>query len=141
MKILLTKTPLGFIPAFDSDYEEAKKIGNGNTVEATIQKKRNILYHRKYFALLKCILHNLPEKFNDSIKTTEDLLIAIKFAIGHTKKVFGLQGEINEIPLSINFETMDDYKFQDMYNNTLNVLCKFMDSPSEDVEKQLMEFY
>jgi len=141
LKILLTKTPLGFIPAFDSDYEQAKKIGNGNTIEATITKKRNILFHRKYFALLKCIFHNLPEKYSDKIKNIDDLLIAIKFAIGHTKKVFGLHGEINEIPLSIDFEHMDDYKFEDIYNDTLNILCKFLGCLTEKAEKQLMEFY
>ena len=141
VKILLTKTPLGFIPAFDSDYEQAKKIGNGNTVEVTITKKRNIVYHRKYFALLKCIFHNLPEKYDESIRNIDDLLIAIKFATGHTKKVFGLHGEINEIPLSINFEAMDNYDFQDIYNDTLNILCEFLGCLTEEAEKQLMEFY
>ena len=141
MRILLIKTPLGFIPAFDSDYVEAKKIGNGNTVEAMITKKRNILFHRKYFALLKCIFHNLPEKYSDSIKNVDDLLIAVKFATGHTRKVFGLQGEVNEIPLSISFDKMDDYEFQDIYNNTLNILCEFLGCLTEEAEKQIMEFY
>ena len=141
MKILLTKTPLGFIPAFDSDYVEAKKIGNGNTVEATITKKRNISYHRKYFALLKCILHNLPESYDESIKNTDDLLLAVKFAIGHTRKVFRLDGEINEIPLSISFDKMDDYEFQDIYNDTLNILCEFLGCLTAEAEKQILEFY
>jgi len=141
MKILLTKTPLGFIPAFDSDYEEAKKIGNGNTIEATIKKKRNILFHRKYFALLKCIFHNLPEKYNDSIRNIDDLLVAVKFATGHIRKVFGLNGEVNEIPLSISFDKMDDYEFQDIYNDTLNILCEFLGCLSAEAEKQIMDFY
>jgi len=141
MKILLTKTPLGFIPAFDSDYEQAKKIGNGNTIEATITKKRNIIYHRKYFALLKCIFHNLPEKYNEKIRNIEDLRKAVMFAIGHTEKVFDLHGEINEIPLSISFEALDNYDFQDIFNNTLNILCEFLGCFTEEAEKQLMKFY
>lgn len=141
MRILLIKTPLGFIPAFDSDYEQAKKIGNGNTVEVTITKKRNILFHRKYFALLKCIFHNLPEKYNEKIRNVEDLRKAVMFAIGHTEKVFDLQGEVNEIPLSISFEALDNYDFQDIYNDTLNILCEFLGCLTEEAEKQLMEFY
>lgn len=101
MHITLTKTQLGFIPTFPSDYENFQKIKNNETVEVILRKPRNLLFHRKYFALLRLIFANLPERFRGKIKNEDDLLIAIKFAIGHTEKVFGLHGEINEIPRGV----------------------------------------
>ena len=52
MKILVVKTLSGIKPAYDSDKEAFNKMPFNEVFEIEYKKKRNVKFHRKFFALL-----------------------------------------------------------------------------------------
>jgi len=58
MKILVKKTQTGLRPMYDSDFEKYSKIEVGEEFEIEYTKKRNIKFHRKFFALIKLAFEN-----------------------------------------------------------------------------------
>ena len=141
MIIYLTKTQHGFIPVYDSDRELADKIKLGEIRKYEVKKARNYKFHKKYFALLKCVFLNLPEHYNQKIKSIDELLLAVKFAIDHVDRIYKIDGSSTLIPKSIAFDKMDEFEFSTIYNKTLNVLCEILDVVPDEIEQELLNFY
>ena len=136
MKLYLVKNENGqFIPAFNSDYESAKKIKAGETVEATIVRPRNIKFHRKFFALLNMGFSN-QEKYD----CFEDYRAVFIMKTGNYKVIETDKGVVY-LPKSISFAAMDEIEFSELYSKMIDVLIKELKMDQEAIEKELTGFF
>ena len=136
MEIFLTKTPDGLKPFSDNDYDLLKKIKIGEVVRAEITKPRNLLFHKKFMALVRLVFDN-----QDRYDNIEDLLVELKLKAGHYQEHITTKGKIVYVPKSISFSAMDEYAFGEFYTNALNILGKIINVDSEKLREQVENFY
>lgn len=80
MSRFLVSKHLGSLRPCDEAGEEAlRKIGQGEIVEVEVRQKRNIRFHRLYWALITIVWQNMD---GERYLTTDDLHAAIKIAAG-----------------------------------------------------------
>ncbi len=142
MKINLIKTNGGFIPADNQAREFLDKQKAGAYLVANITKPRNAKFHRKYFALLNVGFDlwtpepidnerwGAPEKDFDTFRG--ECISRAGFYI----PVFSTKGELRLKAQSISFANMDEIKFSNLYDKTLNVMLKL--APNH-VTKELID--
>lgn len=119
MKIYLIKRSDGvFIPAYDSDHENSKKIHAGEMVSCEITRPRNIEFHKKFFALLNMGFDN--QEFYDNFEDFRAVMI-LKAGFYHTIKT---DKGIVYMPKSISFAKMDELEFEELYDKMIDVLIK-----------------
>lgn len=106
------KTLSGFIPVSAAAREFHAKSKVGQTVELKGRRPRNPQHHRKLFALLGIVADN-----NEQFSGPEDVLVAIKAALGHGRWL-KLEGATREVfmPDSIAFDAMDQTAFEEFYD-------------------------
>ena len=123
MKLTLVKNSNNtFSIAYNSDYEKSKKLKTGIEFECEVKKKRNYKFHKKYFALINLVFNN-QEKYTNINHLRNDLTKVSGF---YTIRK-DLQGnEVLEVD-SINFSSMDELKFNDLYNKTLDSIVKYFE--------------
>lgn len=123
MEVFLKKKDGGFVVEYGNDHDEVKKIPEGTEVKAIITRPRNIGHHRKFFALLRLVVNNLPEEL-DIYNNTTLLLDEIKFQLGHFELRQNIDGNPYYIVKSINFGSMDQTEFNEFYSKTIDVILK-----------------
>lgn len=120
MKLYLTKQGNGsFMPSYGSDHEAAKKIKTGNTVECEIKQSRNILFHRKFFALINLCFEN-----QELFKHFEELRKALIIDAGYYKEFRSLDGTKLKEAESISFAKMDELEFGELYSKVVDSIVK-----------------
>lgn len=92
-------------------------IPQGEIVRVTIRRPRNLMHHRKFFALIKAIF---PHQAH--YPTEETLLAAIKVALGYGESVKLHDGRTIIIPSSISFAKMDQGAFDSFYDRALHLI-------------------
>lgn len=121
-------TSKGLVPMDETDREIAKQLRLGQDVKVHISMPRNIKFHRKFFALLKLTLDNLPDKIQNTlhIYSIEAMLVAVKIDLDYydTVKVCGR----NVVKLrSISFAKMDEIQFERFYDLTVtDILSNYL---------------
>ena len=143
MKALLTKTQAGnYIPATSKDYEILSSVKVGEFLTCSVDDSRNILHHRKYFALLNLTVHHLPEKLSKRICNTDLLLIELKLRLGHYQLYVSRKGERMYIPKSINFQKMGQKKFEEFYSRSVDlILSEYLIGWSDElIENEILNF-
>ncbi|WP_417086083.1 DUF1367 family protein [Lancefieldella rimae] len=110
-------TPAGLVPLDDMDWEQKKQLRLGSDVRVHITMPRNLRFHKKFMALLRLTLDNLPEDIQQSmhIYSIEAMLAAVKIDLGYydTVQVSGR----NVVKLrSISFAKMDETAFERFYD-------------------------
>jgi hypothetical protein len=125
MKLYLKVTSSGLIPIYDSDFEEKKKLKIGSTVLADVKQPRNYEHHKKFFALMRLVMDNMPEELTSRYPTTDNLLTEIKFQTGHYDTHYTLSGRETYVPRSISFESMTQDEFNEFYDKTIDVVIKW----------------
>ena len=123
MKILLQNTATGLKPLYDADYDEKKKLHIGGVYEATIRVKRNLHFHRKFFALLNCAWEYLSEKQQKELGGVEQFRKYLEVKAGYYQ--LWHSPDLNlmlRIPTSIAFDKMDDAEFANLYDRVKDVL-------------------
>lgn len=110
-------TPAGIVPLDDMDWEQKKQLRLGSDVRVHITMPRNLRFHKKFMALLRLTLDNLPEDIQQSmhIYSIEAMLAAVKIDLGYydTVQVSGR----NVVKLrSISFAKMDETAFERFYD-------------------------
>ena len=149
MKLFLIKSKTGTLaPVHDDDREKLKKWPAGEMLQCSVTVPRNVGFHRKYFAMLQLVFDNLPEtkwKVGNNkveIRTVDELLWHVKFQAGHYEQKMTLGGKIVYEPKSISFAAMDDESFQEFYQRSLDVICKYFlplsEKEREEFEKHLI---
>ena len=120
-EIYLVKMANGcFAPASVDDADIAKKFKAGEVYPAKIWKKRNVLFHRKFFALMNYVLEN-QEKYEN----LEDLITEVKLRAGWYVEHVTLKGKMVYIPKSISFENMDDTDFEKLFSKAIDIVIKW----------------
>lgn len=137
MKITLIKQLNNtFKIAYNSDYETAKKIALNEPIEFEFTKKRNVKFHRKFFALLNLVFEN-QEQYNNIEHLRKDLTISA----GYYDLRHNFQGvEIVE-PKSISFAKMDELEFIEFYNRIIDVVVKWLGIGKEEIIDNIEQYF
>jgi len=122
------------VPEFSSDYEALSKIKNNTTYKIKIVKPRNVKFHRKYFALLNCYFDN-----QHTFLEMEDLREWVQMTAGFLKVVTTPTGTIYKAK-SINFASMDEIAFSELYNKSMDVILKQLGCEQSELEEQILNF-
>lgn len=142
MKIYLKVLSSGLVPMYDSDYDEKKKLKIGSTVLADIKQPRNYEHHKKFFALLRLVVDNMPDSLQEKYPNTDVLLTEIKYQLGYFSTHITLSGRETYIPKSISFESMSQDEFNEFYNKAIDVVLKwFMPSNNRAELLEAIENY
>ena len=136
MKFLVKKQFGKLIPVYNSDAEKLKdaRLKEGLTYEVEIKRKRNIDFHRKYFALINLCFDN-----QDYFTEFEDLREYLICKAGFYTKIKTPDGEMIK-PMSISFAKMDDIEFNNLYKRTIDAICKFIDVEEKDIMNEIVNF-
>ena len=139
---MVRNTTGAFTPAFDSDYEKAKKIPIGDIVKHVVTRIRNPRFHRKYFAMINCFHHCLNESQMEVYPQVENLREAILIMTGHFEITILPDGTQHKKAKSISFASMDNIEFEKVYSDTLDVGLKWFAKgiSQEDFEAELAGF-
>jgi hypothetical protein len=137
MKLLLVKQlDNSFKCAFDSDLDNLKKIKPNVTVQCTITRPRNVMFHRKYFALLNLVYQN-QEKYNNIEHLRKDLTIASGF---YTQRE-NFKGEIITEANSISFASMSNDDFSNYYSKCLDSIIKYFNFDKQDIIDNVEQYF
>lgn len=145
MRIKVVNTDMGLRPLFDEDYEKKKALKKGEIYEVTIRVKRNIRFHRKFFALINCSWEYLPERQQEGFRGNVELWRKYVISLaGFCEPFYSPKlREWVEVPRSISFDKMEEYEFNELYNKAKEVIFKIIGKfvSEENFEKELINFY
>ena len=110
MRFLVVKNLGALRPVDEAGEAVFRHIAQGEVVTVELKRERNIMHHRKLFAMLQLVLDN-----QEHYKSIEDLLDVAKLRTGHVRTVQTRDGEVR-IPRSISFAALDQDGFNDFYN-------------------------
>ena len=106
-----------FVPADIAAQEMLEKIPEGKAVLLDHRRPRSPENHRHFFAILRVALQHL-----DGYQNEDALLDAVKLAVGHVRYVRRTNGEVIDLPATINFGAMPEDEFKRFKNRALYVL-------------------
>lgn len=129
MDIFCKVTPCGLVPLHDSDLDLKKRLRVGSVVRCKVSNPRNYEHHKKFFALVRLTFDNLPlplvEKWD--IRNEYDMLRRFKRDLGYFTNTINEYGEHEIEYLSISFAAMEQYEFEQFYNQCIDlVLFKYI---------------
>ena len=112
-----------------------------DVLESLSWKDRDIVKHKKYFALMNCTLYHLSE--NTLLSDLETLRKTIQICIGNCDIAFDMQGNKQLQARSISFKGMDQVEFDELYTKSLNYVSKVILShiSYEDFKNDILNFY
>lgn len=128
-EILLQKVSAGALVPIDDDglrYLKRIKVGDGVRIE--VKAARNIMRHRRFFALLNLAFDAWePEEVVDGTiapqKNFESFREDILILAGHCDATYGIDGSVQFRARSISFANLpDDLEFEGVYRRVLNVV-------------------
>ena len=134
MKFFVQNTTVGLLPLYPADLDEKRKLKIGETYEVTIRRPRNVLFHRKFFALIEVGHDNTHlEMPRDSYRKWATMKAGFYNAYDTPK------GTYFE-PQSIAFHNMDEDEFTEVYNRVLDVIIEDIGATGEDINEQVLSF-
>jgi hypothetical protein len=138
MEILVVRTINNLLkPAFDEDLESFKKLPKEGYFEIKYTKRRNIRFHRKFFALIKKAFENQSD-----YRLMEDLRRDLTITSGHYEEVINkITGEVYKIAKSISFSNMDESEFNQIYNDVKEVVIKWLGIDNESLNDELEQYF
>lgn len=143
MKLHVINTTRGLlVPETDEDYEKKGTLKIGETYSVEVRLVRNPEFHRKYFAMLNCAWSCLPEKVQDGFKSRENFRKYVQIAAGFSEPFFHPTAGFIDMPKSINFESMDELEFRELYQKARTVIDSIVQRyiTAEKFEQTLMNF-
>jgi hypothetical protein len=135
MDIFVKNTLSGLIPLYPSDMEEKKKLKLGQEYKSVITNPRNYEFHKKFFALLN--LGHQNTRMEMSFDFYRDYVI---MKAGYVQIAITPEGEMYK-PKSISFASMEQSVFEDLYSRAINVIIKDIGATSEEIERELINFF
>jgi hypothetical protein len=137
MKITLVKQLNGqFKLAYDSDFEQAKKIKLGEFYEFSYSKPRNYLFHKKFFALVELVYQN-QEAYSNKDDLREDLTIDA----GFYRTTTNLAGDTIKKAQSISFAQMDEIQFNEFYNRFIDSVVRWLKIDKQDLIDNIQQYF
>jgi hypothetical protein len=119
-KLLLKRKLGGWEEADDESREAARKFKVAETYRATIVKPRALVSLRRYWGLVNLVLHN-TEQFESKDQLHQYLKLRARHA---TPIVSKTTGEVFMVPNSIDFDTLDETQFQEVWSRVIDVVCE-----------------
>lgn len=134
--LFMRKTLGGLRPTNRVSQEAYDQIPLGSDVKAEITRPRNLLHHRKWFALLQVIYPH-----QTLYPTMDTFLAAIKCALGYGETVKLPDGRTVIVPSSISFAKMDQSAFEGFYARALDLITTRIlpGIGRDDVEREVAE--
>ena len=125
MDIYCRVTDIGMVPMYDSDYDEKQRLKVGDTVLCSIKRPRNYEFHKKFFALLRLTVTNLPHLIQQQMQifTEEDMLDCLKVDLGLYTTVLHGGKQIIKTG-SISFAKMDESEFERFFQRSVDVILR-----------------
>lgn len=110
---------------YDSDYDEKQRLKVGDTVLCSIKRPRNYEFHKKFFALLRLTVTNLPHLIQQQMQifTEEDMLDCLKVELGLYTTVLHGGKQIIKTG-SISFAKMDESEFERFFQRSVDVILR-----------------
>ncbi len=137
MKLIVVKTLNGIKPAYDSDKEVFNKMPFNEPFEIEYTKRRNIKFHRKFFALIKLAYENQSD-----YRLMEDLRRDLLITSGHYEEVVNrITGEVYKIAKSISFSNIGEIEFNEIYNDVKETICKWLSIDNEELENEIEKHF
>jgi len=135
-RIYLQKTLHSLIPADDDAREALKRWKLGDTLACDVVKPREHKSLRRYWAMVNLVLQN-----TDQFKSKEQLHAYLKIRAGHcTPIASNTTGEVFYVPDSIDYATLDENQFMQVWVKIVNVICEEilpgLDSEAMELEIQ-----
>lgn len=131
---MIFKRIQSYLIPFDNDaYELMNSLSDGADVAFDkVISKRNMKFHRKYFALLNFAFEHwesgelsgkqfegvIPQK--SFTRFRKDIVIMA----GFFEQEIRITGELRIVAKSISFSNMKEKDFEELYSNTINVILK-----------------
>lgn len=110
-------------PAERAAEEALSRMQNGTYVWVTAKRIRSVKHHRLFFAVLNLVHENLPERYGNAFPRPENLLDAMKIALGYCEPIINLQGEIvGQKPASISFHSMGQDQWQEFFDRAMDLI-------------------
>jgi len=125
------------VPLETSDQEELSKLKRGTIYQFEVKKKRNTQFHRKFFSLLNLAYQNQNDK--DEINNFEDFRAYVTIKAGFHKRIVTEKGELF-LPKSINFSSMDEIEFSELYNKVFDFILLFLNTEKEELEQAIIDY-
>lgn len=135
-QLIMRKTLGGLRPVDQVGLEILDRIPPGGEVRVEITRPRNLLHHRKWFALLQAIY---PHQV--LYPTMDSFIAAVKCALGYGETVKLPDGRTVIVPGSISFAKMDQAAFEQFYDRALDLITTRI-LPSigrDDVSREVSE--
>lgn len=119
--------------------EVMQKWKIGDVVAATVRRPRNPQHHKKLWAMLR-IVHE-STAVQDRYPKVENLLDALKLAIGRCEPISLPDGTVAMKVESISFESMAQDDFEKFYDEAVDTIVTRLvpHLDREDLEAQVME--
>ncbi len=96
-----------------------RSIKQGEIVEISLRRPRNVQHHRLFWALMTLVWENID---NTEYPTVEDLVTRVKIATGHRQRIEFGGGLVAFVPKSIAFHQMS----QDEFNAFFERVCDWV---------------
>jgi len=135
MKGIFKKTFSSFEPVDDKAKKILKRCVFGDEVELEHIAKRNVGFHRKFFAIIKLTFDN--QDYTENIDIFREI---VTIHAGHFHFIELIDGTKAKRANSISFPSMEQYEFEDVYSDVFNVCLKILGCKSEELEKELLRF-
>ena len=125
MDIYCRVTDIGLVPMYNSDYDDKQRLKVGDTVLCSIKRPRNYEFHKKFFALLRLTVTNLPHLIQQQMQifTEEDMLDCLKVDLGLYTTVLHGGKQIIKTG-SISFSKMDESEFERFFKRSVDVILR-----------------
>lgn len=138
MELYVVKTINNLLkPAFDEDKEKFSQFPKDGYFEIKYTKKRNVRFHRKFFALLKIAYENQSD-----YRLMEDMRRDLIITSGHYEEVVNaITGEVYKIAKSISFSNLDDTEFTLIYEDVKDVIIRWIGIDNETLENEIAQYF
>lgn len=120
MRLWLTKTPNGLRPSDEASEETYRRFKLGQIYRADVVKPREHRSLRRYWGLVKIVYQN-----SDQFRSEDQVHQFLKIRAGHcTEIVSKATGEIFLVADSINYDTLDEAEFEDVWMRIVKAVCE-----------------
>lgn len=128
--------PNGLVEPSDKAREKLKNIKNDEVFLIDFKPKRNVLFHRKMFAMLKVVFLN-----QDKYSNMEHLRTELKLKSGWYNEHISQKQGIIYIPKSMDFSSMDAIQFEDIYQKFIDIALRdFVSVTNEELQVEIVRF-
>ena len=113
------------------------KVGFNDQLTCKITRPRNLLFHRKFFALLNMVYQN-QERYTNFERFRKEIVMRAGFYEKHVH----LTGKVSYIAESLAFDSMDEATFSDLYDKAVEVILHYFwqDMTKAQLEEAVMDF-